>query len=353
MKKTSTFTRTLGASMLALLSLLLICVAAETTLAQDETSEPAQVRNRQQIRNAAQEPQGETLRQRIRERIENEQGLQDQEREQLRQHLRDCERLEFDDGLVAALFSDGVSLREQLRTQERVMTLAREGLPVEPVAQKLQEGRRKGVGQGSLERVCARIAEQVRAAHRFMERAREEGLTPGEANAERRNVQEMAANMWRGLKEDEMERLQKRARERLRDGSCTTEQLVVAAETATRLAELGIERNRAVRVAGDALQHGYTAREMRQLAWMVMTAHMHGSPLGDVMDEIETGFRNQRQLSQMVQEMWQRGWLGPADEHGSHGPMDDAPGSGPGGHRDEGSGGSGQESGGQGSGKGK
>ncbi|KPJ59581.1 MAG: hypothetical protein AMJ46_10740 [Latescibacteria bacterium DG_63] len=352
MKKRSTLTRTSASTMIALFSLLIASLVAGAALAQDE-NDPAQVRNREETRITAQEPQGEGLRERIRERIESEVGLQDQERERLRQHLGECERHGFDDALVAALFSESNPLREQIRTQERVLALAREGLPVEPVAQKLQEGRQKGVSQETLEQVCARIAEHVRAAHSFMERAREGGIAPGDENAERRHIREMAMHMWHGLKEGDMDRIQTRARQRLQDGSCTTEDVVAAAETATRLAEMGIERSRAVRLAGDALQYGYTPREMRQLVWAVMTANVHGGPQDDVIDTLERGIRNQRQLSQMVQEMWQHGWMGPADEHGGRSPMDNAPGSGPGsGQQGQGAGEDGQGGGGSDKGSG-
>jgi hypothetical protein len=106
---------------------------------------------------------------------------------------------------------------------------------------------------------------------------------------------------------------------------------------------MGFERHRAVHLAGDALQNGYNAQEMRQLGWMIMTAHMHGGPSDDIIGAVEDGIRNRHQLANMVQEMFQRGWMGPADQHGGHGPMDGSPGSGPGGqqggNQDQGQGG--------------
>jgi len=347
MKKRSSSMRALTSRVIVLFSLFIISLAASIAFAQDG-SNPAQVRNRKETRKVTQGPQGDALLQRIRERIQNEEGLQDQERERLRDHLDECKRLGFDNDLMAALFNEANPLRAQIRTQERVLALARDGLPVEPVAQKLQEGLRKGIAEEALERVCARIEEYVRTAHRFMKRAQEAGITKDNADAERRHVREMATDMWRGLKEDDMDQLQTRAGQRLRHGSCTTEDLVVAAETATRLSEIGIQREKAVRLAGDALQHGYTPREMKQLVWVVMTAHMRGGSPDKVIDTLERGIRNQHQFSQMVQEMWQRGWMGPADQQGGWSPMDNATGSGPGGRQqDHGTGGSSQTGGGQ------
>lgn len=307
---------------------------------QDNTA--AGARNREEAQNSAQDPQGEVLRQRIRDRIENEAGLQTQERDQLRKHLGECEKLGLDDAVLGAIFDESEPLQKQIRTQERVLAMAREGLPVDPVAQKLQEGRRKGVNEAALEKACVRMEENIRAANRYMEKVREAGVTPGDRDAERRRTAEMARHMWNGLTEGDMNQLQECARFRLRDGSCTTDDVAVAGETAVKLGSLGIERERAARVAGEALQYGYTAKEMRQFSWMVMTARMHGGPQGEVLDTIERGIRNQHQLAEMVREMYQRGWMGPGDEHGGQGghhPADDSGGhhhggDDPGGHGD-------------------
>lgn len=347
-----------------LASLLIVVMAAGTAIAQDSETDQTRVRDREQIRDNTQDPQGDMLRQRIRERIENDEGLQEQDRERLREHLGECERLGLDDATVATLFDESQPLQRQMRMQERVLEMTREGLPTDPVMRKLQEGRRKGVGEDRLEQVCERMEQNVRVANRFMRRAYEDGVTPGNDEAERRRTEEMARSMWRGLEEGDLDQIRDRARLRLRDGSCTTEDLTTAAETASRLTEMGAERERAVRLSGDALANGYTAKEMRQLRWMVMTAHMHGGQPDEVFDTLERGIRNHEQLAQMVQNMWQRGWMGPADEHGGRGGNahgDDAGGGGPGGHGQgggqdpkggNGGGGGGNDGGGSGGGSG-
>jgi hypothetical protein len=333
-------------------AVLLIAFTAGAASAQTDGG-AAQARESNQIRNAAQNPQGDALRQRIRERIENDAALEQQDRDRLRRHLGECQELGLDDETVAMLFDESKPLQKQIRMQERILTLAREGLPHEPVVQKLREGRQKGADDGAIERVCERMEEDVRAANRVMVRAREDGLGRGDADAERARTRDMAMNMWRGVSEDECDQLRERARLRLRDGSCTTEELVVSAETAVKLRDMGIERGRALEVAGEALQNGYTTREMRQMGWMVMTAASHGGPRDDVLDTIERGIRDRNQLTEMSQEMWQRGWMGPADEHGGHhggNMMNDAPGGSPGGHQGDNTKGQGDRQGGGGQG---
>jgi hypothetical protein len=353
--KTSKHTaRTAAIAIAAVLSLFIIPLVAGIAVAQEDGATQAQERSREQMRDDTQVPQGEMLRERIRERIQNEDGLKAQDRERLRQHLRDCDDLGLDDGAVASLFDESTPLKNQIRNQERVIEMKRDGLPVEPVMLKLREGRRKGVNEEVLEQVCERMEAHVRAANRFMIRAREDGVTPGSDEAEQRHTREMAQHMWRGLEEGDMDQLRERARLRLRDGSCTTEDLTVAAETASRFKEMHVERERAVRLAGDALQNGYSAKEMHQLRWMVMTANMNGGPPDEVLDTLEKGLRNQHQLTQMVQAMWQHGWMGPADEHGGRGGQSfggDAGGGGPGGQGDGGQGGDHKKGGGQGGGQ--
>ncbi|MFH1755328.1 MAG: hypothetical protein ABIA59_06450 [Candidatus Latescibacterota bacterium] len=331
MNRTRVFTRTWALMALALIILLGAGAAADMALAQSD-GDQTQLQNRDQIQNREQGAQGDALRLRIRERIDREDGLQDQERVRLREHLGECKQLGLEDDVLAALFCEQEPLQKQIKTQERVLAMAREGVPVEPFAQKLQEGRRKGANPQVMEQVCTRIEKNLRIAHHYMQRVHEDGVETGNLDAERRRTQQMAMNMWHGLEEGDLEQLRERARLRLRDGSCTTEDVAASAETATQLKEMGIERQRAVRLAGDALQNGYSAQEMRQLGWMIRTAHMHGGPPEDVVGTVEDGIRNQHQLTHMMQQMWQQGWMGPADQHGGHGPMDGSMGSGPGGH---------------------
>jgi hypothetical protein len=315
--------------------------------------EQTQVRSQAQIGDASGDLLRERTREQIRERIDHEPGLQDAERARLREHLRACDELGLDDAAVAAMFDTSRPLREQMRSQERVLALARDELPVEPLVEKLQEGRRKGAREEALEQVCARMEENVRTAHRVLEQARQAGVDPGGPDVERQLTRGLAMDMWRGLHEGDLQQLHDRAQQRLRDHSCTTVDLAAAAETATQLREAGVDRQRAVGLAGEALQRGYTAREVREISWMVMTAHMHGEPPEDLVDRLERGLHRHEQMQDMMQSMWSYGWMGPADEHGGHGghsPVDDVMGGGPGGHGgdDQGHGGHGGMGGGHG-----
>jgi hypothetical protein len=128
-------------------SLLIMSFAAGDAAAQQDNGDQTQARTREQIKDNAQDPQGEMLRKQIRDRIQNEDGLKEQEREQLKKHLGECEQLGLDVETVAALFDETKPLQKQIRTQARVLTMTREGLPTEPVMQKLRGVRWSGLSR--------------------------------------------------------------------------------------------------------------------------------------------------------------------------------------------------------------
>ena len=142
----------------------------------------------------------EPLRDRIRARIENTPGLQDQERDQLREHLSACEQAGLSGEALDTLFPEGEALRDQIRHQQRVATMAREGLPVEPLVDKLREGRRKNAPAPVLDRVMNQLEQHVRTADRALHRAREAGLQAADRRTERRLTESVARNMWRDRK---------------------------------------------------------------------------------------------------------------------------------------------------------
>ena len=276
----------------------------------------------------------DALRERIRTRIENDQALQAREREQLRQHLGECAQVGLSGAALQALFPEGAPLGEQIKHQNRVLAMAREGLPVEPLVDKLLEGRRKNAPDAVLDRVTAQLEQHVRSADRLLEHARGAGARAGEPQVERRLTESVARNMWRGLQDGDFERLMDQARDRLRDGGCSTTDLAAASATATDLMELGVERQRAVEIAGEALRNRYAAGDIRRLSHMAMAAHAHGRPLDETMGRMREGLHQSESMDSMFQHMAQHGWMGPGDEHGGrggHSPVDDVIG-GPGGH---------------------
>jgi hypothetical protein len=322
---------------LALLTGLLLAASGAT--AQDE---PVRQRDRDQDqvqapdRDQLQDQTRDQLRDRLRDRIDQDTSLGDQDRARLRQHLRDCLASDLETSQVEALFTApaGKGLGSMLQIQERIVAMSREGLPADLVAEKLREGRMKGASEAALEGALHRMEENVQRAHRFFENAHQDGVAAAQENATQRQLMRgVALNLWRGLETGDLEQLRERARQRLRNHACDGIDLAAASETACQLHELGIARQRAVTLAGEALENGYTAREMRQLGWALMAAKMRGGPPEDVVGRLEQGLRHGETMDGMFQHMMQNGWMGDGDGHhgGGTGPVDDVIGGGPGG----------------------
>lgn len=270
------------------------------------------------------------VRNRLHARIDEASELTADERTAMRANADACLQLGMSESTLDALFPGEekqrhVSAQTMLRLQERAMKTAREGLPVEPVAAKIQEGLTKGVPGPRLEQACIRVEDNVRTANRVMKRAVQDGFEPTKDQTQSRHMHtEMARQMWRGMNEEGYEQLRERARKILRNGQCGIEDLVSAGELATRLMESGIQRQRATRFAGDALQQGYRTRELRQLQLVVAARHQSGEPMNGFMGDMEHCVGTGMRAGEMYNYMMRHGWMGPGDMYGPGGyqPMD-------------------------------
>jgi len=299
------------------------------------------------------------LREQIRERIGQDPSLDPQQRERMQQNLERCLRLGLRDDQVEALFpiagQDGESASQHmLQWQERVMTAAEAGLAEDLLTDKLREGRMKGVDGAAIDRAMERLQQHLRAAHREMARAVEDGVTPSPDAATERQLQRgMAMDLWRGLHDEDLEHLRERARDRARDGSCSMVDLAAAAETTTDFVESGVERLRSREMTGAAIDQGYSAREIREMGHVVRVTARRGGPPEEMVDWLENRLRYGESMEGMVREMMHHGWLGPRDMSGPGGnsPVDNAiggpgrHGSGPGGDPGGGNSGSGNHNG--------
>jgi hypothetical protein len=272
----------------------------------------------------------EQLRQRIRDRIRAESGMDEAQRLQMENQLERCLRLGLSDDQVEGLFPmpgarNGMTSSNMLRMQQRLLDAADEGMPVDLLAGKVREGRMKGADPEAIEAAVARMEEHLRLARREMRRAVEQGLTPGEEHAERHLQRGLALDIWRGLHEGDLVHLREQARLRARDGSCSTTELAAAAETATALMEQGQDRLRVREMLGEGLRQGYTAEEMRRIGTMAQAAHRRGGPPEEVLAMLEEQLQQGAQLEEMVRQMMRHGWMGPGDMqgHGAHSPVDD------------------------------
>lgn len=289
-----------------------------------------QVRDRDQDRTRPHDGPATGSYERIRDRTRSSQSLSDAERTRMLSNLEALERAGVTDPGLATAFPGGkgrqLSTQTMLQLQTRVRAMAQEGLPVEPVLAKVQEARMKGVADAGLAQVAERVEQHVREAKRIMTQAKQDGVQPpADPRRERQMIREMAQQMWRGTSPEDVDALRTRARERLRARDCTMEDLVATSETATRLREEGIEARRAMRVAGEALQRGYGAEEMRKLQYMLVYRHREGRGAKGLVDDFEHCLGAGMDAAHMYRYMMQNGWMGPGDVQGPGGsrPIDD------------------------------
>ncbi len=265
------------------------------------------------------------VRDKLHDNVDAAAGLTADDRAQMHKNVDVCVALDVSEAGLEALFpgeqkQKQISTQTMLRLQKRVMDAAKEGLDVEPVVAKIQEGRTKGVPDPLLEKACVRMENNVRTANQVMKRAMNEGVEPaGDAVRKRTAQKEMAQQMWRGMNEEGYEQIRTRAQKRVRDGECDVEDLAAAGELATRLLEAGVERDRAMNVSGDALQKGYRTQEMRQLQAMVAARHQRGESMDNFTGGMEHCVGAGMGVGEMYNYMMRHGWMGPGDMYGPGG----------------------------------
>jgi hypothetical protein len=331
----------------ASLFVLVIALAPLAALAQDTPPDPQpdqdRLRDRLGLRDGDHDgaPDADRLqvRQRLQDCIDGDARLNGDQRREMRRNLEAGLTLGLAEADLAGVFptegrQERLSPQTMLRLQERVLTLAREGLPAEALLAKVQEGRIKQVPEPALENAAARVEEHVRAASRVMARAAADGLEqPADPRQERQLVRGMARQLWSGLDEGDLDQLRQRARDRRQDGSCTLEDLEAAAETAAQLHEGGLSRERAVRMAGEALAQGYQSRQMHEIRALILAGQHQGRGVGELADAIESCLEEGMAFQYMWQHMEQAGWLEPGGMHGPGGYQHgDEVGGGPGDH---------------------
>jgi hypothetical protein len=283
------------------------------------------------------------------DRVNEYDSTSDQQRDRLRQNLKDCLVLDLPQDQLDTLFPvqrARYSTQAQLKMQNAVLALAREGMPTDLLCGKIAEGTMKNAPESALEGAVARMEGFTKHAHQYLNQARQEGFEgAGDFQIQRQLERGVALNMWRGLQEGELDQLRDRAKDRLRDGSCSLVDLAAASETATELKELGVSSDRALGLCGDALQQGYRGQEMRQIGHMFMAAHMNGENDEQLCDALQMRIRQREQLGQMMEYMQGQGWMGPEQmghDYGGGSPVDEVMG---GGHHGDGMNGDGSGSG--------
>lgn len=144
---------------------------------------------------------------------------------------------------------------QSLRVHAVIQNTLKAGLPAQPVALKAQEGLSKNVEPARLVAAMQRV--QARYGFAYAQ-ARSLGADAKVGNT-------LAESLAAGLNERDCERLTAQLRDRSRDRLRDQDYLNETCQTIRELARQGVASGTISRVMGEAINKGYTAREMAQL----------------------------------------------------------------------------------------
>ena len=314
---------------LPVLILILLVVPAQ---AQDPGSDP--------VGGATSVADQTRLRQEIGRDIADYPGTDGPIRERMMNNLGECFRHGMTDGQVRALFPEAGSsgtahVEAMLAMQDRVLDLADRDLAIEPVMDKIMEGRTKHVPYDRLEPVVDRLGHSLQVSHRIMMEAIDDGVTrPATRDGMHDANRDLARCLWDGLGEHDLEHLAEQARVCARDRDCHTDDLVAASQAATRFTHSGMDRAEAVTMAGEAIRNGYSAASMRAMGDMMVGAAAMNEHHAEMTNHMREWIHEGMSMDDMTRHMMEGGWMGPADMMGpgGHNPMDNMGGGGPGHH---------------------
>jgi hypothetical protein len=254
----------------------------------------------------------------LRECILQAPGLSDSERTLMLANLDAMLSMGVQPASVEAVFPGGgreVPTRELLRLQRIVMDTVRDGLPVDLILAKTREGRIKGVADPQLVQASERMAGNVRSARRILETAVRPGVDTFSRAEQDHMMDEVSLQLWRGLTEEGYVSLCRAADGRPAGEACDAGDLVAAGEVAVRLLETGVDSDRALKFAREAIRRGYRVREMRQIQLMVVASHKHGQGPDEFMQSMEYCVNVDMRPVEMYDYLMRQGWMGPGEMH--------------------------------------
>ncbi len=267
-------------------------------------------------------PNETPLPQRLATCIEHSGGIDAPTRQQMQENLRQCLQAGVAPERLVGLFPlddqphlDGP---EALRAQATVISALAAELPVDLVLTKVQEGCRKGVDPDRIIAAAERMVGCLSTANHFINEVADAGLgeTPHPHTGITGNV---ALHVWGGLTARDLEKLKTKGQERLRDHTCTLDDIVAASGCAANLVGGGASHDGAVGLVGEALGLGLSPQQMREMTALVAAARTRTGQFDNIMTQVRQDLNRGLGTQEMAQQMLRAGWLGPADMPGAGG----------------------------------
>lgn len=164
-------------------------------------------------------------------------------------------------GMTRAMIQQQFTHQQMVRARQMVMTAAKNGLPVAPIASKAREGAAKQVRADDILAAMERVGERYAKAYAHANQLGLKGQTRTQAGSR------MAEGMAAGLNQTDCDRIAEQIQQRSRTMSrAQAEDLAIETLSAARdLARRGVSSKNSADLVCQALKNNYQAKQMQQL----------------------------------------------------------------------------------------
>ena len=198
------------------------------------------------------------------------------------------------------------------------MSAKKEGLPVRPVLDRIEQGLSKGVPTERIVAASQRLAEKIAAAQPLVDALIRDGMTPRRNNEREAAIESAARALEKSLDAQDIGAMA--AAVRNKRGSLAL--FTSAMDTASYFAASGMSPKTASRLVRDAVQKGSSERDLGAMVRRVDDEMKHGTGAEDIAAKMERGNMQEErgmQHQDMRQEMKTDREKGSGSGMGGHG----------------------------------
>jgi hypothetical protein len=198
------------------------------------------------------------------------------------------------------------------------MSAKKEGLPVRPVLDRIEQGLSKGVPTERVVAASQRLAEKMATAQPLVDALIHDGMTPRRGNEREAAIESAARALEKSMDAHDIRAMG--AAVRNKRGSLLL--FTSAMDTATYFAASGMSPKTASRLVRDAVQKGSTEHDLGAMVRRMDDEMKHGTSAEDVAEKMERGnMQGDRGMEhqEMRQEMKTDREKGPGPGMGGHG----------------------------------
>ncbi len=165
------------------------------------------------------------------------------------------------------------------------LTMKKEGLPVRPVLDRIEQGLSKGVPTERIAAASQRLAQKIAAAQPLVDTLIRNGMTPRRDNEREAAIASAARALEKSMSARDIETIG--ASVRTKGGSLML--FAGAMDTATYFAASGVSPKTAMRLVRDAVEKGSSERDLGAMVRRMDDEMKQGTRAEDIADKMERG----------------------------------------------------------------